>query len=257
MRILLYLLAALLPCQVAAAQFDPNAQIGANDPHHNDGMVFELPKGKETLYLTIVTHDDVQPATRDAQVLAWFDSDPRLNKLKKQCHFNHYWHSHPHYAEAQGKGGMGRCYGMGYPVLAVCKRDGQVLASAYYLNADGKRGMLPDRSSDLADLLWQRLDKELPSQQFVSHSSSPATSIGAGAIEQCRPDQPCIPNTPGPNVPALPEVVDPDFDVADLVKKVVPIAAVLLLCGGAFVLFLRDRQAKAQTVPNSGSSFFN
>ncbi len=264
MRRLLFLLAAILPCQTAAAQFNPNAKIGSNDPHLNDGMVFSLPTGENTLYLTIVTHDVVEPNTRDAQVLAWFDQDPRLNKLKKQCNFNHYWHSNGHYAVAQGKGGMGRCYGIGYPCVAITKANGEIIANAYYLNKDGKRGYLPDTSGALADYLWQKLDAQLKAPDFKSYSSSPGNMVGAVApASDCRPDDPdCNPNqVPGPNTPALPET-PPNDSFMPYVKEYAP-AGIVMAIMAAVLLFLKNRQAVAPVVavapaaPKQSNSFFS
>lgn len=250
------LCALVLASGTAQAQFDPNKQIGSHDPHNNEGMVFALPTGEQALYLTIVTHDQVDPNTRDAQVLAWFDQDPRLNKLKKQCNYNHYWHTNAHYAEPQGKGGMGRCFGIGYPCVAITKANGELLASAYYLNADGKRGKLPNSSSDLADLLWRNLDEKLQAESFVSHSSPPAN-----AVTQCRPDQPCYPpnQTPGPNGPVLPEV-DTPYAIGPYLKELAPIAVIGVVVLVLLVYFKSQQAAtpepSAPTPPQPPNSFF-
>lgn len=256
-RILLCALALLVGSTAHGQGFDPNKQIGSNDPHLNDGMVFALPTGEQMLYLTIVTHDDVQPNTRDAQVLAWFDQDPRLNKLKKQCHYNHYWHSHPHYAEPQGKGGMGRSFGIGYPCVAITRPNGEVLASAYYLNADGKRGKLPDKSSVLADMFWRKLDGQLTPESFQSHSSSPGNSTAAAASD-CNPNNPdCRPNTPQPNSPTVPEQVDDSNPLLEAAKyfgtaMVILFAAVIVVL---IILFQRDRQTAQRPAPKATAFF--
>ncbi|HQU45889.1 MAG TPA: hypothetical protein PK867_23945 [Pirellulales bacterium] len=50
--------------------------------------VIDLPEDANAWYTSVFTHE--QPSRRERQILDWFESDPQLQRLKKQTHFNHY-----------------------------------------------------------------------------------------------------------------------------------------------------------------------
>lgn len=81
--------------------------------------VIDLPEDGGKWYTTVLTNK--QPTPRKAQVLAWFDRDPSLIKLKAQTHWHHYTPASAVY------GNLARAATNGTPCVMVQDASGKVV----------------------------------------------------------------------------------------------------------------------------------
>lgn len=203
--------------------------------HYNSGRITDVPVGDAKLYLTVIVGTGYQNDPRQAKVLDWFQTDPRLNRLMGEMHFNVYGTDNPHFRERI----MGYV-GEAVPIVMIQRPNGRVIMNVTAVS-------MPTSSGALADMVYDAVRKENPPPNFVGRNDSSVTTLTDE--EDCPPDG-CPPNKPPvfpqPNVnpqrPTIPEVLPVNGDDEVVGAVLFAVAALAIIFG---VVLFNKRQPPA------------
>jgi len=203
-----------------AAAADPLAQkVSGSGPVYNSGRQLYLPQGADRkLYATLTLADDWENDPKQAEAASWIQRDPRIANVLRQCNYNFYTLSNPHFRDR-----LAVKYGTAVPIFTIQRPSGQLL-----LNVTAVRW--PKTSGELADYIDEALEDLYAAPEF-QRAADYQTPIERESEGECPPDQPCplpSPRPPldGPDGPIMPDYVPDGMDKL-LLGAIVAVVTVL------------------------------
>lgn len=207
--------------------FDPNRKVdGANFGMYNIGRVPEFPQGEDKLVCWVVLSPNYQNVKQERDIAVAVHSDPRMQAIKQNTHFNYYLSTSPLFLES----GLVEKVGTATPIVVVSGPDGKILA-------DGTAGMFvnakscPKTAGGVVDMICDSVARFNPPIKVEGQTEATPFVRETASVSQCGPDG-CKPpsdpfSTPPPKDGSLTSVVPSQFS-GDY--------NVLSLFGGAVVL---------------------
>lgn len=124
--------------------------------------IVELPEDGQAYYTSLFTSQDWRSVPAERQLVAWFESDPRLASLMAQTHSKHYTRADKLYSRYQ------RAIGDTLPAILIQNAQGKVLYKASGPN-------IPSGPSQLADQITQCFPRPKPDDTPVPTPTPPLT----------------------------------------------------------------------------------
>ena len=163
---------------------------------YNMGRSAEVPTAEASRpFMTLITSDHYQQNQRERDLVSWFNTNPRLAKLRTTCRCNWYTSAYPHFRDQLRL----KC-GEALPIVAIQRPDGQAI-----LNVTGLS--MPRTSGELADMCDDALN------QAYAAPGPPGQSATTQITDDCGPD--CNPNYTPPSL-------EPDDARIEPIPEVIP-----------------------------------
>jgi hypothetical protein len=178
--------------------------------------VIDLPNDGQAWHTTVVTHE--QPRPQERQLLAWFDREPELIRLKRQTHFHHYTPKSAVYKNVEP------AVSNGLPAVIVQDGAGAVV---YKVSGDN----VPSTSWPLVRGIIDCIRAHCPHCPKPKPKPTPEPA-----------PQP-VPVEPPSDKPVIPDVIGPDGDTPEDGRDdtvAITVAAFVLAVIGGFVMTARS-----------------
>jgi hypothetical protein len=160
--------------------------------------VIDLPEDGGAWHTTVFTSE--QPTPPEQRLLAWFDSDPQLNRLKRQTHFHHYTPKSSVYER------YGNLTAGGLPAVVLQDQTGKVVYKVSGAN-------VPSAEWPLVKGVIECIRAHCPHCPRPNPTPAPAPTPSPSPVPDIGPPH-IIPDVVGPNDNTPPDAKDDTLLVA-------------------------------------------